>query len=146
MIFKEKYQQEDLREFKIEDSRFNINFGYRPNGEFRIKIARRHESVLDYTSDEFFTSKKRGQPFGRVSDDFKILITEDTSILKCNLSSRTLNLLNKYHKILGLKKIDSEFKLSDLKFLDLDEFMKCRGAGKRSKNELRNILVLTKLK
>ena len=40
MIFKEKYQQEDLREFKIEDSRFNIKFGYRPNGEFRIKVSR----------------------------------------------------------------------------------------------------------
>ena len=146
MIFKEKYQQEDLREFKIEDSRFRIKFGYRPNGEFRIRIARRHKFVLDYTSDEFFTSKKRGQPFGRVSDDFRILITKDTSILKCNLSSRTLNILNNNHEKLGLKKIDSEFKLSDLKFLDLNEFMKCRGAGKRSKNELRNILLSAGLK
>jgi len=69
MIFKEKYQQEDLREFKIEDSRFRIKFGYRPNGEFRIKVSRKHESVLDYTSDEFFTSKKRGQPFGKLQQD-----------------------------------------------------------------------------
>jgi hypothetical protein len=69
MIFKEKYQQEDLREFKVEDSRFKIKFGYRPNGEFRIKVSRKHESVLDYTSDEFFTSKKRGQPFGKLQQD-----------------------------------------------------------------------------
>lgn len=69
MIFKEKYQQEDLREFKVEDSRFRIKFGYRPNGEFRIKVSRKHESVLDYTSDEFFTSKKRGQPFGKLQQD-----------------------------------------------------------------------------
>ena len=38
-------------------------------GEFRIKIARRHKFVLDYTSDEFFTSKKRGQPFGKLQKD-----------------------------------------------------------------------------
>lgn len=69
MIFKEKYQQEDLREFKIEDSRFKIKFGYRPNGEFRIKVARKHEYVLDHTSDGFFTSKKRGQPFGKLQKD-----------------------------------------------------------------------------
>lgn len=80
MIFKEKYQQEDLREFKIEDSRFRIKFGYRPNGEFRIKIAHRSKLVLDYTSDEFFTSKKRGQPFGRVSDDFKKLSKNEDKI------------------------------------------------------------------
>ena len=146
MIVKEKYQQEDLREFKIEDSRFRIKFGYRPNGEFRIRIAYGHKFVLDYTSDEFFNSKKRGIPFGRVSDDFRISITKDTPILKCNLSSRTLNILNNNHEKLALKKIDSEFKLSDLKFLDLNEFVKCRGAGKKSKNEIRNILLLAGLR
>lgn len=73
MIIKEKYQQEDFREFKIEDSRFKIKFGYRPNGEFRMKVSRKGKVVLDHTSGEFFTSKKKGYSFGKVSDDFKVL-------------------------------------------------------------------------
>jgi len=139
MILKEKYQQEDLREFKIEDSRFKIKFGYRPNGEFRIKVARKHEYVLDYTSDEFFTNKRKGYKFGGVPDDYKVLVTDDTPILNC-LSNRTLNLLNNNYEKLGLKKIDSEFKLSDLKHLVFNDLMRCRGAGKRSRDEIKNIL------
>jgi len=77
MIFKEKYQQEDLREFKIEDSRFKIKFGYRPNGEFRIKVSRKHEHVLDYTSDEFFTNKRKGRPFGKATDDVKQYVSNE---------------------------------------------------------------------
>ena len=77
MIFKEKYQQEDLREFKIEDSRFNIKFGYRPNGEFRIKVARKHEYVLDHTSDGFWTNKRTGYKFGKAPDDYKVLVTDE---------------------------------------------------------------------
>ena len=73
MIIKEKYQQEDFREFKIEDSRFKIKFGYRPNGEFRMKVSRKGKVLLEHTSDKFFTSKKKGYSFGKVSDDFKVL-------------------------------------------------------------------------
>jgi hypothetical protein len=38
-----------------------------------MKVSRKGEVVFDHTSDEFFTSKKKGYSFGKVSDDFKVL-------------------------------------------------------------------------
>jgi len=65
MEFTEKYQQEDFREFKAQDSRFYIKFGYRPNGEFRVRVETKNLEVFRYESDGFYTNKKKGRKFGK---------------------------------------------------------------------------------
>jgi hypothetical protein len=68
MEFIEKYQQEDFREFKAKDSRFYIKFGYRPNGEFRLRVETKNLEVFTYESDGFYTNKKKGRKFGKAKE------------------------------------------------------------------------------
>jgi hypothetical protein len=60
----ESYQQDDFREFKLEDTRFYIKFGYMPNGEWRIQIARGNVVVFTHESPGFYKNKKKGRAFG----------------------------------------------------------------------------------